>query len=96
MPGIVRTNADSHNGHSGNRVPFHKTYYAAGSPNVFVNNESAIRKGDTTACGDGATGASPTVFINNRAVHRAGDATTGHGNWVPNAAATGSPNVFAN
>jgi uncharacterized Zn-binding protein involved in type VI secretion len=96
MPGIVRANADSHNGHSGYRVPFHKTYYASGSPNVFVNNESAIRKGDTTVCGDGASGASGTVFINNKPVHRAGDGTTGHGNWVPNAASTGSTNVFAN
>ena len=39
---------------------------------------------------------SPNVFANSIAIHRLGDATAGHGSWVPNAAATGSGNVFAN
>ena len=67
-----------------------------GSPNVFVNGESAVRIGDKTGCTDPATGGSPNVFINNIAVHRKGDSTGGHESWVPNAAATGSDNVFAN
>jgi uncharacterized Zn-binding protein involved in type VI secretion len=96
MPGIVRTNADSHQGHSGFRVPFHKTYYTGGSPDVFVNNEHAVRQGDSTVCGDGAQGGSGSVFVNNKPVHRAGDGTTGHGNWTPNSAASGSDNVIAN
>jgi hypothetical protein len=96
MTGVVRTNADSHNGHAGYRVPYHKTSYASGSGNVFANNESVVRKGDSLACGDKAVGASSNVFANNIPVHRQGDPTSGHGNWVPNAAATGSANVFAN
>ena len=96
MPAIVRANADSHQGHAGFRVPFHKTYYTGGSGNVFVNGEPVILKGNTCLCGDPAVGASGNVFVNGVAVHRAGDATGGHGNWVPNSAATGSPNVFAN
>ena len=97
MPGIVRTNVDSHQGHAGTSIaPYHKTYYASGSNNVFVNNQSAVRTGDRTACGDPAIGGSTTVFINNRAVHRIGDATGGHGEWRPNAADTGSSNVIAN
>lgn len=94
MPGIVRTNKDAHTGHSG--TPFHKTFYAAGSPNVFVNNEAVVRKGDSLACGDKALGVSPNVFVNNIKVHRQGDATTGHGSWAPCSAATGSSDVFAN
>ena len=96
MTGIVRINADAHVGHSGNRVPFHKTYYAVGSPNVFINNEAVVRKGDQCACGDKAVGSSSNVYANNILVHRAGDATSGHGAWRPNSAATGSPTVFAN
>lgn len=95
MTGLVRANADAHQGHSGYKVPFHKTYYKNGSPNVSVNNEPAIRKDDATLCGDVALGGSQTVFINNKPAHRQGDATTGHGNWVPNSASTGSPNVIA-
>lgn len=94
MPGIVRTNKDAHTGHSGK--PFHKTFYASGSANVFVNNEPVVRKGDSLACGDRANAVSPNVFANNIAVHRQGDATTGHGSWAPSVAATGSDNVFAN
>ena len=96
MPGIVRVNADSHQGHSGHRVPFHKTFYSTGSPNVFINNEKVVRVGDQCACGDHAVGSSSNVYVNGILVHRLGDATSGHGNWVPNAAATASSNVFAN
>ena len=97
MPGIVRTNVDAHQGHAGGRrEPYHKTYYASGSDNVFVNNQSAVRTGDRTACGDPATGGSSTVFVNEKAVHRIGDATGGHGGWRPNAASTGSSDVIAN
>lgn len=96
MPGIVRTNKDTHTGHSGNRVPYHKTFYATGSPNVFANNEPVVRKGDSLGCGDRAIGSSSNVYVNNRLVHRKDDATSGHGNWVPCQAETGSTDVFAN
>jgi len=97
MPAIVRKNADKHIGHaSATPNPFHKTSYAQGSSNVFVNNNSAVRVGDKTACGDPASVGSPKVYVNGIKVHRKGDSTGGHASWVPNAAATGSPNVFAN
>jgi len=95
MPAVVRVNDDHHQGHAGYKVPFHLTYYASGSPNVFTNNDATVRIGDKCECGDPAVAGSDTVFVNNIPVHRLGDATGGHGNWVPNAAATGSPNVFA-
>lgn len=95
MPGVVRVGDDQHQGHAGPNVPFHKTSYGRGSPNVFTNNDATVRIGDTCVCGDPAVAGSGTVFVNNRAVHRRGDATGGHGPWRPNAAATGSPNVFA-
>jgi len=95
MPGVVRVGDDQHQGHAGPKVPFHKTSYGSGSPNVFTNNDATVRIGDTCACGDPAAAGSGTVFVNNIPVHRQGDATGGHGPWVPNAAATGSPNVFA-
>ena len=97
MPAVVRTNADVHVGHaSPTPSPFHQTSYATGSPNVFTNNENTVRIGDVTYCGDPASSGSGNVFANNIPVHRLGDATAGHGSWVPNAAATGSSNVFAN
>lgn len=97
MPGAVRTNVDKHKGHaSPTPSPFHQTSYAVGSPDVFTNNENQVRIGDTTDCGDPASQGSPTVFANNIAVHRKDDATAGHGSWVPNAAATGSDNVWVN
>jgi uncharacterized Zn-binding protein involved in type VI secretion len=71
------------------------THNVGGSGSVFVNNEPIIRKGDKCLCGDPAVGASGTVFANNVPVHRLGDSTGGHGNWVPNSAASGSSNVFA-
>jgi uncharacterized protein (TIGR02594 family) len=97
MPEVVRIDVDAHEGHaSPSPGPFHQTSYNVGSPNVFTNNHATVRVGDTTVCGDPAAAGSPTVFINNIPVHRKGDATSGHGSWVPNAAATGSNNVWAN
>lgn len=96
MPEVVRKNVDVHEGHeSSTPNPFHQTSYNEGSPDVFTNNESTVRIGDTTICGDGAAEGSATVYANNIAVHRKTDATTGHGSWPANAAQTGSPNVFA-
>ena len=96
MPGIVRQGLDSHVGHaSPTPNPFHKTPYGSGSPNVFTNKKSTIRVGDSTTCGDPATSGSATVFINGIAVHRKCDSTGGHASFVPNSAATGSTNVFA-
>ena len=97
MPEVVRTNVDAHEGHaSPSPGPFHQTSYNVGSPDVFTNDEATVRIGDTTVCGDPADAGSPNVFINEIPVHRRTDATAGHGSWVPNAAATGSPNVWAN
>ena len=97
MPGIVRTNLDKHVGHaSPTPNPFHQTAYELGSPDVFINNEKVVRKGDTTYCGDPAVGHSPDVYVNGIPVHRKNDATGGHSSWVPNQAATGSDTVFAN
>lgn len=97
MPEVVRVGSDSHVGHaSPTPNPFHQTPYATGSDDVFVNDDKVVRVGDTTGCGDPAVGGSPNVFVNDIAVHRKGDATGGHGSWVPNAAASGSPDVIAN
>ena len=96
MPGLVRVHADAHQGHAGISVPYHKTYYSSGSQNVFVNNESLVRKNDKCLCGDQAVGGSSNVYANNILVHRLGDSTSGHGNWVPTTSASGSQNVFAN
>lgn len=93
MPGAVRM-YDTHVGHAGKNVPFHKTYYNQGSPNVFVNERKVVRKGDKCLCGDPAVGASSTVFANNKPIHRKGDSTGGHGPWIPNNDATASDNVF--
>ena len=97
MPAVVRVGQDVHVGHaSPTPSPFHQTSYATGSPDVFTNNSKTVRIGDTTGCGDPASGGSPDVFANNIPVHRLGDATSGHGSWVPNSAATGSGDVIAN
>lgn len=97
MPGIVRSQVDSHIGHaSPTPNPFHKAAYVGGSTNVFVNGRRAIRVGDKAGCGDPAVSGSANVYINGKPVHRKGDATGGHGSWVPNAAASGSGDVFAN
>jgi len=95
MPGIVRQ-GDSHVGHaSPTPSGFHRTTYAGGSPNVFVNGKAAIRKGDATSCGDKAVGKSSKVIINGKGVHRLGDSTSGHGSFVPNASSSSSTNVLA-
>ena len=96
MPEVTRVNKDNHVGHaSPTPNPFHQTAYAVGSENVLTNSEKTVRIGDTTSCGDPATGGSTTVFVNGIGVHRKGDATGGHGSWIPNASASGSDNVFA-
>ena len=96
MPEVTRVGLDSHVGHaSPTPNPFHQTAYASGSPNVNANGAAVVRIGDTTACGDPATGGSSTVKVNGISVHRKGDSTGGHGSWVPNASASGSSNVFA-
>ena len=96
MPACVRSGLDTHVGHaSPTPNPFHKTAYTGGSPNVSINSKPSIRVTDKTSCGDPATEGSLTVKVNGLAIHRVGDATGGHGSWVPNAASTGSSNVFA-
>jgi len=96
MPSAVRK-YDVHIGHaSPSRGPFHKTFYNDGSPDVFVNSRNIQRIGDPLSCGDAAAAGSPDVFANVIPVHRVDDATTGHGSWVPNAAETGSDDVFVN
>lgn len=96
MPAVSRVDADMHIGHaSPTPNPFHRTAYATGSPNVFVNGHKCVRITDVTYCGDPAVAGSSTVSVNGLPVHRIGDATGGHGSWVPNASSTGSPNVFA-
>ena len=93
---VTRVGLDSHVGHaSPTPNPFHQTAYATGSPNVFTNAAKTTRIGDTTSCGDPATGGSSTVFVNGIGVHRQGDSTGVHGSWVPNSSASGSGNVFA-
>ena len=96
MPEVTRVGLDSHVGHaSPTPNPFHQTAYASGSDDVFTNGAKTVRIGDTTSCGDPATGGSTTVFVNGIGVHRKGDSTGGHGSWVPNASASGSSNVIA-
>ena len=96
MAGIVRQ-GDSHAGHaSPTPNPFHATSYQSGQSTVFVNGQLAIRLGDSTSCGDPATGSSSDVYAGGALVHRLGDATGGHGSWVANSAASSSSNVFAN
>ena len=96
MPEITRVGLDNHVGHaSPTPNPFHQTAYAEGSANVFANGAKVVRIGDETSCGDPASAGSGTVFANGIAVHRKGDATGGHGSWVPNSSASGSPDVFA-
>jgi hypothetical protein len=96
MAAVTRVGEDTHVGHaSPTPNPFHQTAYAEGSANVFANGAKVVRIGDETSCGDPASAGSGTVFANGIAVHRKGDATGGHGSWVPNSSASGSPDVFA-
>lgn len=94
MQEICRVGLDKHIGHaSGTPNPYHQTPYGIGSPNVRINSASVVRIGDTTECGDPAIAGSLTVRVNSIGVHRKDDATQGHGSWVANKAATGSPTV---
>lgn len=87
MPAIIRT-GDFHIGHaSPTSNPFHRTPYISGQAKVVVNGSPAVRMTDSTACGDRAVVGSTKVIIAGLGVHRTGDATSGHGSWVPNAAA---------
>jgi len=96
MPEVTRVGVDSHIGHaSPTPNPFHQTPYASGSPDVFTNGAKTVRIGDSTGCGDPATGGSSTVKVNGIGVHRKGDSTGGHGSWVGNASSSGSANVIA-
>lgn len=96
MPRVSRVGIDLHIGHASRTPnPFHRTPYATGSPNVYVNGAKCVRITDKTACGDPAVAGSGTVFVNGLNVHRIGDATGGHGSWVPNASSSGSPDVYA-
>ena len=93
---VTRVGLDKHIGHlSPTPNPFHQTAYATGSENVITNGAKTTRIGDTTTCGDPATGGSGTVFVNGIGVHRKGDATGGHASFVPNASSSGSGDVFA-
>ena len=68
MPGIVRV-GDAHAGHaSPTPNPTHKTSYAAGSGNVFVNGQAAVRVDDATSCGDKAAAGSDFVEMKNREI----------------------------
>lgn len=94
MPRVSRAGADSHIGHaSPTPNPFHKTPYVAGQDKVFAQGDEVIRRGDSTACGDPATGASQKVRAVGKFVHRVGDATGGHGSWPGNASSSGAPKV---
>ena len=96
MPEVTRVGTDTHVGHaSPTPSPFHQTAYASGSPDVFTNGAKTVRIGDSTSCGDPATGGSATVKVNGIGIHRKGDATGGHGSFVPNSSASGSANVIA-
>jgi uncharacterized Zn-binding protein involved in type VI secretion len=95
MPAISRVGLDKHIGHACIKIPYHQTPYKTGSENVFVNGAAVVRIGDECACKDPAVEGSLTVFVNGIGVHRKEDATGGHGCWVPNKSASGSPNVFA-
>ena len=96
MPEVTRVGVDSHIGHaSPTPNPFHQTPYASGSPDVFTNGAKTVRIGDSTGCGDPATGGSSTVKVNGIGVHRKGDSTGGHGSWVGNKSASGSADVIA-
>ena len=95
MPAIVRQTIDNHSGHASSTSPFHRTPYIQGSINVKINGFGVVTVGDETECGDIAKDGSPKVFVNKKGVHRVGDATTGHDDWQPNFAATGSHDVFA-
>lgn len=65
------------------------------SPNVFINNRGAHRRGDAWAVHCAHTSVlasgSPDVFVNGRSLGRIGDPVA-----CGSTVASGSPNVFAN
>ena len=64
MPGVARRFIDSHIGHpSFTPNPFHRTNYATGSNNVFVNKLGVVRVGDITYCTDGALARNHGVYF---------------------------------
>ena len=85
MPGVSRDNGQDTAG----------GLISQGSPDVYVENKPAVRKGDLVSPhGNHSTASmaagSPNVYVNNLPVCREGDvATCGH-------VATGSSTVFAN
>jgi uncharacterized Zn-binding protein involved in type VI secretion len=93
---ITRLGVDKHVGHESiTPNPFHKTSYAQGSPDTYVNGSKVVRLGDKTGCGDPAAAGSTKVRVNGIPVHRLMDATGGHGSWVPNMSSSGSNDTFA-
>ena len=72
----------------------------SGSPNVYINNKAAHRKGDdgSIACPHGgsfiSTAGSSTVFINGKAATRIGDGTTCIACGQGGSHSNGSPDVF--
>jgi len=103
MQPVSRLFADSHIGHpcngtpKGHPKPFHQTpYTSTPQSKVTVNGLLAVVVGGSTGCGDPAVGGSSMVTIEGIPVHRAGDPTGGHAcHFVPNASASGSPQVLA-
>ena len=95
MPGAVRVDLDSITSHSDGESS-HSSAFSSGSTNVLVNGKGAVRVGDTTICGDIAATGSSNVLINGQGAMRVGDATTGHGDFAPSTAASGSTNVNIN
>lgn len=95
MAFLTRTGIDSHIGHaSPTPNPFHATSYtSAGQSHVQAHGGLAVVVGGSTGCGDPAVGGSSKVTIEGKPAHRIGDATGGHGSWVPNASAGGTPKV---
>jgi len=97
MPAVCRVGVDSHIGHASvTPNPFHaSSYTSTPQTKVTVEGSLAVVVGGSTGCGDGAVGGSSKVNIQGSPVHRVGDGTSGHGSWLPNAAASGSPKVIA-
>ncbi|TQM94909.1 PAAR domain-containing protein [Roseinatronobacter monicus] len=94
MPGISRK-GDSASGHG----CFPPTSAVSASPNVYINDNPALRQGDAVAahgCGKcpphprSVAGGSATVFVNGRPVARLGDSVDCGG-----AMAAASGNVYA-
>lgn len=92
----ITRQGDSHIGHaSPTPNPFHKTTYNSGLSKTYSDGKLIIVKGNTTGCGDPADGTASKCYAEGTLIHRKGDATGGHGSWVPNASAEGSPKCYA-